>query len=377
MKPPPFAYHAPATVEEAVQLLAGGNGTYALAGGQSLVPLMKFRRVKPTRARRHQRRRRPRRRSRSATASSSSARSCASRRCSRTRSSRASLAAAARGARYVGYSETRHRGTVGGSLAYAAPWAELTAVAVALDATIEVRSRARRAARSPRAIVLPRPERDRARAGRADRPRALPRPARRGRRRLPRGQRPLPRLRAGRRRGGRHARRGGSAAGELVLLRVAPTPVCRRRRRRARLERRRSARRRCSRRGSSRRTTSRSPARTGAGSPASSRAERCATPPTRARRRDGRSDRHAAAPRRGQRPLVRGAGRAAPDARRLPARRPRPDGHASRLRARLLRQLQRPARRRGRALVPHVRGAGRRAARSRPSRVAGRAATAR
>ncbi|MGH3133201.1 MAG: FAD binding domain-containing protein, partial [Gaiellaceae bacterium] len=48
MKPPPFEYHAPATVEEALQLLAGGNGTSALAGGQSLVQLMKFRQVKPS-----------------------------------------------------------------------------------------------------------------------------------------------------------------------------------------------------------------------------------------------------------------------------------------------------------------------------------------
>ena len=47
---------------------------------------------------------------------------------------------------YVGYRATRHRGTVGGSLAYAAAWAELTAVAVALDATIEARSQ--RGARS-------------------------------------------------------------------------------------------------------------------------------------------------------------------------------------------------------------------------------------
>ena len=51
----------------------------------------------------------------------------------------------ARGRRNVGYLATRHRGTVGGSLAYAAPWAELTAVAVALDATIECARRAGRA----------------------------------------------------------------------------------------------------------------------------------------------------------------------------------------------------------------------------------------
>ena len=43
-------------------------------------------------------------------------------------------------ARYVGYLETRRRGTVGGSLAFARPWAELTAAAVALDAAIDVRS---------------------------------------------------------------------------------------------------------------------------------------------------------------------------------------------------------------------------------------------
>jgi carbon-monoxide dehydrogenase medium subunit len=41
---------------------------------------------------------------------------------------------------FGGYRATRHRGTVGGSLAYAAAWAELTAVTVALDATIEARS---------------------------------------------------------------------------------------------------------------------------------------------------------------------------------------------------------------------------------------------
>jgi carbon-monoxide dehydrogenase medium subunit len=43
-------------------------------------------------------------------------------------------------ARFVGYKETRRRGTVGGSLAFAAPWAELTAAAVALDAALDVRS---------------------------------------------------------------------------------------------------------------------------------------------------------------------------------------------------------------------------------------------
>ena len=51
--------------------------------------------------------------------------------------------------RFAGYLATRHRGTVGGSLAYAAPWAELTAAVVALDAQLEIRS-ARATRRSPR-----------------------------------------------------------------------------------------------------------------------------------------------------------------------------------------------------------------------------------
>jgi CO/xanthine dehydrogenase FAD-binding subunit len=43
-------------------------------------------------------------------------------------------------AQFVGYQETRRRGTLAGSLAFAAPWGELTAAAAALDASIEVRS---------------------------------------------------------------------------------------------------------------------------------------------------------------------------------------------------------------------------------------------
>jgi carbon-monoxide dehydrogenase medium subunit len=44
MKPAPFDYHAPTTVEEAVGLLAQhGDGAKALAGGQSLVPMLALR----------------------------------------------------------------------------------------------------------------------------------------------------------------------------------------------------------------------------------------------------------------------------------------------------------------------------------------------
>ena len=49
MKPAPFRYHAPKTVEEAVATLAqvAGEDGRVLAGGQSLVPIMAFRLARP------------------------------------------------------------------------------------------------------------------------------------------------------------------------------------------------------------------------------------------------------------------------------------------------------------------------------------------
>jgi carbon-monoxide dehydrogenase medium subunit len=49
MKPAPFRYHAPKTVEEAVATLAevAGDDGRVLAGGQSLVPIMAFRLARP------------------------------------------------------------------------------------------------------------------------------------------------------------------------------------------------------------------------------------------------------------------------------------------------------------------------------------------
>jgi CO/xanthine dehydrogenase FAD-binding subunit len=139
VKPPPFEYHAPATVEEAVQLLGAGNGTYALAGGQSLLQLMKLRQLKP-----------------SALVDLNGVSGLDA---LEERDGELHVGALVRQQRllddeliaaswpllreavsFVGYKETRRRGTIGGSLAFAAPWAELTAAAVALDAAIDVRS---------------------------------------------------------------------------------------------------------------------------------------------------------------------------------------------------------------------------------------------
>ena len=47
MKPPPFEYHAPTSVEEACSLLGSLDDAKVLAGGQSLIPLLNFRLARP------------------------------------------------------------------------------------------------------------------------------------------------------------------------------------------------------------------------------------------------------------------------------------------------------------------------------------------
>jgi CO/xanthine dehydrogenase FAD-binding subunit len=47
VKPPPFEYHAPSTVEEACELLGSLEDAKVLAGGQSLIPLLNFRLARP------------------------------------------------------------------------------------------------------------------------------------------------------------------------------------------------------------------------------------------------------------------------------------------------------------------------------------------
>jgi len=139
LKPPPFDYHAPETVEEATQLLASGDGVRVLAGGQSLVQLMKFRLARPARLI-----------DINQVSGLDSIEQC---------DGELRIGALVRqqalledelvaeswpllrqAAGFVGYRETRRRGTLAGSLAFAAPWGELTAAAVALNAAIDVRS---------------------------------------------------------------------------------------------------------------------------------------------------------------------------------------------------------------------------------------------
>ena len=55
MKPPPFDYFCPETLDEALALLAEhGEAAKVIAGGQSLVPMLNLRALHPARADRHQ-----------------------------------------------------------------------------------------------------------------------------------------------------------------------------------------------------------------------------------------------------------------------------------------------------------------------------------
>jgi carbon-monoxide dehydrogenase medium subunit len=140
MKPPPFKYYAPTTLDEALALMAEHDDeAKALAGGQSLIPTMNFRLAQPgvlvdlnnipelsfirptnggitigamTRQRQVER--------------------------SAMVAEHAPLVTETMP--YIAHPQIRNRGTFGGSIAHADPAAELPALAVALDAQLRVRS---------------------------------------------------------------------------------------------------------------------------------------------------------------------------------------------------------------------------------------------
>jgi CO/xanthine dehydrogenase FAD-binding subunit len=135
MKPAPFEYYVPTSIEEACQLLNDNSEDgKLLAGGQSLVPMLALRLAQPSvlidlngiteldylsvdddvltigALMRHH----------------------------RVESSpvvREHLPLLASAIRWIGHPQIRNRGTIGGSLAHADPAAELPAIAMLLDAT--------------------------------------------------------------------------------------------------------------------------------------------------------------------------------------------------------------------------------------------------
>jgi aerobic carbon-monoxide dehydrogenase medium subunit len=140
MKPAPFDYVVPATVDEACAVLAeAGGGATVLAGGQTLMPLLNLRMSQPfvivdinkiadlkgidrlndcTRIG-------PMTRQCEAALSEPLA---------------SALPVVVQAVQHIGHHQTRNRGTIGGSIALGEPAAELPATAVALGASFELRS---------------------------------------------------------------------------------------------------------------------------------------------------------------------------------------------------------------------------------------------
>jgi carbon-monoxide dehydrogenase medium subunit len=138
MKPAKFDYHAPSTIDEAVELLANGADTRVLAGGQTLIPMMNFRLAAPAVIVDL---------NRIAELAyikddGSTVRMGAM---TRQRAIEFSPVVAeklpllAKAIRLVGHLPTRTRGTIGGSIANADPAAEIPMVLQALDGTVVAR----------------------------------------------------------------------------------------------------------------------------------------------------------------------------------------------------------------------------------------------
>ena len=136
MKPAPFEYHAPPTLDDALALLAQyGSDAKPLAGGQSLIPAMNFRLATPSILIDL---------NRIETLSFVTTRADALRIGGMTRHRTLERSDVVRQHAplisetmpFVAHPAIRTRGTLGGSLAHADPAAELPAVMLALDATV-------------------------------------------------------------------------------------------------------------------------------------------------------------------------------------------------------------------------------------------------
>ncbi|MFI5040372.1 MAG: FAD binding domain-containing protein [Acidimicrobiales bacterium] len=138
MKPAPFDYHAPTTVDEATGLLGAlGDQAKVLAGGQSLVPMLNLRLTRfeaLVDVRRIASLQRMERTDGEVTLGAM-VRQCDIEESPEIAGAVPLLAAATP---LIGHFQIRSRGTVGGSIAHADPAAEYPAVAVALDAELEI-----------------------------------------------------------------------------------------------------------------------------------------------------------------------------------------------------------------------------------------------
>jgi carbon-monoxide dehydrogenase medium subunit len=138
MKPAPFDYIAPSSVEEAIEALQAAEEGKVLAGGQSLVPLMSLRLARPTlvvdinRIQGLE----------SVAVHDGVLRLGAMVRHRRVAADPGIVASApllAYAARFVGHPAIRNRGTLGGSIAHADPASELAAALLALGGSVVAR----------------------------------------------------------------------------------------------------------------------------------------------------------------------------------------------------------------------------------------------
>jgi CO/xanthine dehydrogenase FAD-binding subunit len=139
MKPAPFDYAAPRSLEEALGLL--GEEVTPLAGGQSLVPLLNLRLARPTLI--LDLNRIPELSYLDADAGMTALRIGALVRqaaLERSESVARGWPLLAQAVRFAGHPQTRSRGTVGGSVAHADPAAELPAALLAMDARVHLGS---------------------------------------------------------------------------------------------------------------------------------------------------------------------------------------------------------------------------------------------
>jgi carbon-monoxide dehydrogenase medium subunit len=138
MKAAAFEYSRAADIDEACALLAADDSARVIAGGQTLVPMMVMRLARPTRlvdinriaALSYIRK------EADGIAIGATTRQCVVERDALVAKE---LPLLARAIPFIGHSATRARGTIGGSLANADPAAELSLIAVTLDAVLSYR----------------------------------------------------------------------------------------------------------------------------------------------------------------------------------------------------------------------------------------------
>ncbi len=137
MKPSAFTYHAPRTLDEALQLVAGNPNARVLAGGQSLMPMLNMRLAAPDHLVDL---------GRVAGLSGIAEKGGAITFGAMTRQRDIEfsplvakhLPLLAEAITWVGHRQTRNRGTIGGSLCHLDPSAELPTIAMAMDATLRI-----------------------------------------------------------------------------------------------------------------------------------------------------------------------------------------------------------------------------------------------